>query len=98
MTSVFAGGTTTTMGAAYLSTQDLSKSLADIVLYGLRANSWIDQISSILFGVDPMIGLGVSTLACGAFGWLVGPFAGNFIFNLSHSKVKNDIIVVCGIS
>ena len=54
-----------------------------------------DSLGQTLFGIDPMMALGISTMGAGALGWLIGPFAGNAIFNLMHRKVKNDILVVC---
>ena len=54
-----------------------------------------DSLGQTLFGIDPMMALGISTMGAGALGWLIGPFAGNAVFNLMHRKVKNDILVVC---
>jgi len=53
----------------------------------------LNSLGQLMFGIDPMIALGASTMAAGALGWLIGPFAGNAVFNLMHRGVKNDVMV-----
>jgi import inner membrane translocase subunit TIM23 len=38
--------------------------------------------------------LGLSTLAFGVVGWLIGPFIGNAVFNTWHRKLRQQIAAV----
>ena len=47
-----------------------------------------------MFGLDPMVVLGLATGACGAVGWLLGPFVGNAVFGLWYRRFGGEIAVV----
>jgi mitochondrial import inner membrane translocase subunit TIM23 len=60
----------------------------------------IEQLSNMMFGLDPIFAMGIVCIGFGAAGWLIGPFAGGSIFKLSYRRVikqmelvsfKNDI-------
>jgi len=53
----------------------------------------IDKIGNLFFGIDPVIAMGLSTVSCGAVGWLLGPFAGNAAFGLWYRQLKTQFVL-----
>ncbi|MCJ1259539.1 hypothetical protein MMC24_007377 [Lignoscripta atroalba] len=53
----------------------------------------IDGLGGQMFGLDPMVVLGLATGACGAVGWLLGPFVGNAVFGLWYRRFGGEIAV-----
>ncbi|KAJ9645357.1 TIM23 complex component [Coniosporium tulheliwenetii] len=51
----------------------------------------IDAMGSQILGLDPIIVLGMSTIACTVVGWLIGPFFGNAVFNVWYRGLRRDI-------
>ncbi|MCJ1441743.1 MAG: TIM23 complex component [Stictis urceolatum] len=47
---------------------------------GFIANQDPDNMGIGAFGLDPIVVMGMATLACGAVGWVVGPFMGSAVF------------------
>ncbi len=47
-----------------------------------------------IFGLDPILILGLSTVGSGGLGWLFGPFIGNAVFRLVHRRVGPQIAEV----
>ena len=56
----------------------------------------MDKIGTLLFGLDPIMAMGVGAVGCGALGWLLGPFAGNAAFSMWYRRLGPDIAVVSG--
>ena len=54
----------------------------------------LEKLGSLLFGLDPILAVGLSAVGCGALGWLLGPFAGNAAFGLYYRRLGPDIAVV----
>ena len=54
----------------------------------------LEKLSGILFGLDPVMALGLGGVAFGAVGWLTGPFAGEALFRVAHRKVIGQMEVV----
>ncbi|TID27716.1 Pam17-domain-containing protein [Venturia nashicola] len=46
-----------------------------------------DQRGAQMIGLDPFITLGLGTFACGALGWLLGPFLGTALFNMYYKRL-----------
>ncbi|ODM15366.1 Presequence translocated-associated motor subunit pam17, mitochondrial [Aspergillus cristatus] len=46
----------------------------------------IESLGAQVMGLDPIVVLGMSTMACGAVGWLLGPFVGNGLWSLVNRK------------
>ncbi|OJJ86829.1 presequence translocated-associated motor subunit PAM17 [Aspergillus glaucus CBS 516.65] len=46
----------------------------------------IESLGAQVMGLDPIVVLGMSTMACGAAGWLLGPFVGNGLWSLVNRK------------
>ncbi|EYE93732.1 presequence translocated-associated motor subunit PAM17 [Aspergillus ruber CBS 135680] len=46
----------------------------------------IESLGAQVMGLDPIVVLGMSTMACGAVGWLLGPFVGNGFWSLVNRK------------
>ena len=42
----------------------------------------IESFGAQVMGLDPFVVLGMATMACGAAGWLLGPFVGNGVWSL----------------
>ena len=55
----------------------------------------LEKLGSILFGIDPIMAMGLSSVGCGAVGWLLGPFAGGAVFGLWYRKLAPEIALVC---
>ena len=51
----------------------------------------LNYLSQILFGIDPIMALGLSTVVVGAGGWLAGPVMGSAVFRAMHRKEKAEI-------
>jgi hypothetical protein len=51
------------------------------------------KISPVL-GLDPLITMGILTFACGAGGWLIGPFIGGAMFSLRYRSMTRMIAEV----
>ncbi|KAM0792593.1 hypothetical protein ACM66B_005254 [Microbotryomycetes sp. NB124-2] len=46
-----------------------------------------------IMGIEPIWAYAIATVACGAFGWLVGPSLGNQMWRLTHRKVLKSMEV-----
>ena len=57
-----------------------------------------EKLSGMLFGLDPIMALGLLTLGSGAIGWLLGPFAGNWAFNMMHRRTAREMAVVSDVN
>ena len=55
----------------------------------------LDRLGNLLFGLDPIMAMGMGVVACGAAGWLIGPFAGNAAFGLWYRRLGPEIALVC---
>lgn len=64
---------------------------------GLQALSTqnLEGLGAQVMGLDPFVVLGLSTAACGAAGWLVGPFVGNAVWGLVNGSYKKAFLLVC---
>lgn len=52
----------------------------------------MDQMN--VFGLDPVVVLGLITAGSGGVGWLLGPFLGNAVFGMAHRRVGAQIAEV----
>ncbi|KAL1852243.1 hypothetical protein Plec18167_006056 [Paecilomyces lecythidis] len=53
----------------------------------------LENLGAQVMGLDPFIVLGLATAACGAAGWLAGPFLGNAVWGLVHRRYKSGVAV-----
>ncbi|KAJ0422180.1 mitochondrial import protein Pam17-domain-containing protein [Aspergillus carlsbadensis] len=53
----------------------------------------LENLGAQVMGLDPFVVLGMATAACGAVGWLVGPFLGNAIWGLVNRRFKTAVAV-----
>jgi len=44
-----------------------------------------------VLGLDPLITMGILTFACGAGGWLLGPFVGSAVFGMRYRSMSRMI-------
>lgn len=54
----------------------------------------LENLGAQVMGLDPFVVLGLATAACGAVGWLAGPFLGNAVWGLVHRRYKSGVAVV----
>lgn len=54
----------------------------------------LESLGAQVMGLDPFVVLGMATAACGAAGWLVGPFVGNAVWGLVYRRYKPAVMVV----
>jgi len=53
----------------------------------------MDKFGTLLFGLDPIMAMGVGAVGCGALGWLLGPFAGNAAFGIWYRRLGPEMAV-----
>ncbi|KAL3456503.1 mitochondrial import protein Pam17-domain-containing protein [Aspergillus heterothallicus] len=53
----------------------------------------LENLGAQVMGLDPFVVLGMATAACGAVGWLVGPFLGNMVWGLVNRRFKTAVAV-----
>jgi import inner membrane translocase subunit TIM23 len=54
----------------------------------------LESLGAQVMGLDPFVVLGLATAACGAVGWLAGPFVGNAVWGLVYRRYKPSVVVV----
>ena len=54
----------------------------------------LEKLSGVLFGLDPVMALGLASLVFGTIGWLTGPFAGEAVFRIVHRRSIRQMEVV----
>ena len=54
----------------------------------------IERLGTQVLGLDPIIFVGVVTIACGAVGWLIGPFAGGAVFAMRWRGWRGEMAAV----
>ncbi|PYH49913.1 presequence translocated-associated motor subunit PAM17 [Aspergillus saccharolyticus JOP 1030-1] len=53
----------------------------------------LESLGAQVMGLDPFVVLGMATAACGAAGWLLGPFVGNSVWSLIYRRYKPSLLV-----
>ncbi|KAJ5675408.1 Presequence translocated-associated motor subunit pam17 [Penicillium macrosclerotiorum] len=51
----------------------------------------LESLGAQVMGLDPFVVLGMATAACGAVGWLAGPFVGNGVWGLVYRRYKPSV-------
>ena len=54
----------------------------------------LENLGVQVMGLDPFVVLGLATAACGAAGWLMGPFVGNAVWGLIYRRHKVSFNIV----
>lgn len=54
----------------------------------------IESMGAQVMGLDPFVVLGMATLACGAAGWLLGPFVGNAAWSVVNRRFTSSFATV----
>lgn len=65
-----------------------------VVAVGILSQFDVDKFGNQVFGLDPIVFMGLITVAAGAFGWLAGPSLGNVVFSLVYRRHKRQLAVV----
>lgn len=47
-----------------------------------------------LFGLDPIMVMGLTVMGSGAVGWLMGPFLGDAVFGLRYRGIRGEMAEV----
>ncbi|KAE8419455.1 mitochondrial import protein Pam17-domain-containing protein [Aspergillus pseudocaelatus] len=53
----------------------------------------LEALGAQVMGLDPFVVLGMATAACGAVGWLIGPFVGNAAWGLVNRRYKQAFMI-----
>ncbi|RMJ28637.1 hypothetical protein PHISP_00494 [Aspergillus sp. HF37] len=53
----------------------------------------LESLGVQVMGLDPIVVLGMATAACGAVGWLLGPFLGNGLWGLVNRRNKMSVLI-----
>ncbi|KAL4866095.1 hypothetical protein BDV12DRAFT_173498 [Aspergillus spectabilis] len=70
-----------------------SSGVSTVVGVQVLSSQNLENLGAQVMGLDPFIVLGMATAACGAVGWLVGPFLGNAIWGIVNGKYKKAVAV-----
>ena len=54
----------------------------------------IENIS--VFGLDPIMVMGITVVGSGAIGWLLGPTLGTAVFGIRHRGIREEMTEVSG--
>lgn len=54
----------------------------------------LESLGVQVMGLDPFVVLGLATAACGAAGWLMGPFVGNAVWGLIYRNYRTSVNIV----
>lgn len=77
-----------------LASSILSSIATTVVGVQILSTQDLENLGAQAMGLDPLVVLGLATAACGAVGWLVGPFLGNAIWGLIYRQYKPAVQVV----
>lgn len=75
-----------------LSTSVLSALLTSSISWNFLSNVEIDP-TQLIFGFDPFMIFFAGFITSGGFGFLLGPFFGNFLFKLKNKKILDEFNV-----
>ncbi|KAL2868766.1 presequence translocated-associated motor subunit PAM17 [Aspergillus lucknowensis] len=76
-----------------LASSIISATASTMVGVQVLSSQNLEHLGAQVMGLDPFIVLGLATAACGAVGWLVGPFLGNAVWGLVNRRVKAAVTV-----
>ncbi|KAF9886595.1 TIM23 complex component [Aspergillus nanangensis] len=76
-----------------LASSILSSMASTMVGVQVLSSQDLEHLGAQVMGLDPFIVLGMATAACGAVGWLVGPFLGNAFWGLAYRRYKPAVTI-----
>ncbi|KAL2852538.1 Presequence translocated-associated motor subunit pam17, mitochondrial [Aspergillus pseudoustus] len=71
----------------------VTASVSTMVGVQVLSSQNLENLGAQVMGLDPFVVLGMATAACGAAGWLVGPFLGNAVWGLVNRRYKTAVAV-----
>lgn len=77
-----------------LASSVISSMASTVVGVQVLSNQDLEHFGAQVMGLDPFVVLGMATAACGAVGWLVGPFVGNAVWGLVYRRYKPSVVIV----
>ncbi|KAL4776933.1 Presequence translocated-associated motor subunit pam17, mitochondrial [Aspergillus nidulans var. acristatus] len=76
-----------------LASSIVSSAVSTMVGVQVLSSQNLESLGAQVMGLDPFVVLGMATAACGAVGWLVGPFLGNAVWGLVNRSYKKAFLV-----
>ncbi|KAL4971669.1 Presequence translocated-associated motor subunit pam17, mitochondrial [Aspergillus desertorum] len=76
-----------------LASSIMSSAVSTVVGVQVLSSQNLENLGAQVMGLDPFVVLGMATAACGAVGWLIGPFLGNAIWGLVNRSYKKAFLV-----
>ncbi|KAL4907392.1 Presequence translocated-associated motor subunit pam17, mitochondrial [Aspergillus multicolor] len=76
-----------------LASSILSSAATTVVGVQILSSQNIENLGAQVMGLDPFVVMGMATAACGAVGWLIGPFLGNAIWGLVNRTYKKAFLL-----
>ncbi|GKZ38416.1 TIM23 complex component [Aspergillus brasiliensis] len=76
-----------------LASSILSSLATTVVGVQVLSTQDLESLGAQVMGLDPFVVLGMATAACGAAGWLIGPFVGNAVWGLVYRRYKPAVMV-----
>ncbi|KAL4889979.1 mitochondrial import protein Pam17-domain-containing protein [Aspergillus ambiguus] len=76
-----------------LASSVISSMATTVVGAQILSNQDLEHLGAQVMGLDPFVVLGMATAACGAVGWLVGPFVGNAVWGLVYRRYKPAVVI-----
>ncbi|EAU35349.1 conserved hypothetical protein [Aspergillus terreus NIH2624] len=76
-----------------LASSVISSMASTVVGVQVLSNQDLEHFGAQVMGLDPFVVLGMATAACGAVGWLVGPFVGNAVWGLVYRRYKPSVVI-----
>ncbi|PYI03837.1 presequence translocated-associated motor subunit pam17 [Aspergillus sclerotiicarbonarius CBS 121057] len=76
-----------------LASSILSSLATTVIGVQVLSSQDLESLGAQVMGLDPFIVLGMATAACGAAGWLMGPFVGNAVWGLVYRRYKPAVMV-----
>ncbi|KAL4988197.1 Presequence translocated-associated motor subunit pam17, mitochondrial [Aspergillus falconensis] len=76
-----------------LASSVVSSAVSTVIGVQVLSSQNLENLGAQVMGLDPFVVLGMATAACGAVGWLVGPFLGNAVWGLVNRNYKKAFLV-----
>lgn len=77
-----------------LASSIVSSMASTVIGVQVLSNQDLEHMGAQVMGLDPFVVLGMATAACGAVGWLIGPFVGNAVWGLVYRRYRTAVAVV----
>ncbi|KAL4929203.1 presequence translocated-associated motor subunit PAM17 [Aspergillus undulatus] len=76
-----------------LASSIVSSGASTVIGIQVLSSQNLENLGAQVMGLDPFVVLGMATAACGAAGWLVGPFLGNAVWSLVNRNYRKAFML-----